>query len=102
SHKEFFDPTQGWWTRFLPWDPPRFRADEDEPTPSLPAKLKTRQGSFVEALVQGVWTLIGGDKAKDVGDDSAPLHFITTALRSGHCTALFSAPETITSLIRDV
>ncbi|EIW74080.1 importin alpha re-exporter [Coniophora puteana RWD-64-598 SS2] len=122
SHKEFFDPTQGWWIRFLPWDPPQLRVDEDEPTPSLPAKLKTRvfelgelyiklypdllqQGPFVEALVQGVWTLIGGDKAKGVGDDSLvsqALHFISTALRSGHYTALFSAPETIPSLIRGV
>jgi exportin-2 (importin alpha re-exporter) len=77
----------------------------------------------VETLVQGVWALIGANKLPGIADDavnslrlaiitcrlieflqlvSQSLRFVSTAIRSGYYKSLFSARETISSLVQGV
>ena len=76
----------------------------------------------VETLVQSVWALIGSNKLPGIADDavallcllrlhtligflqlvSQSLRFVSTAIRSGYYKSLFSARETISSLVQGV
>ncbi|KDQ49269.1 hypothetical protein JAAARDRAFT_201016 [Jaapia argillacea MUCL 33604] len=122
AHEEYFGPQQGWFTKFLAWDPVELRGDPDDTTPSLPAQLKTAileiaelylklypemlsKSASVEAFTQVVWNLLGTGTLQGVANDSfvsQSLHFISTAIRSGHYKPLFGTPETISSLVQGV
>ncbi|KAF8188046.1 importin alpha re-exporter [Pholiota molesta] len=122
SHEEFFGPGTGWFQVFLLWDPAEIQSDPDDSTPSLTSQIKTgileiselfiklypeqlQKTPAVETLVQGVWSLVGSNKLPGVGDDalvSQSLRFISTAIRSGYYKSLFSARETISSLVQGV
>ncbi|CAA7263712.1 unnamed protein product [Cyclocybe aegerita] len=122
SHEEFFAPGTGWFQAFLPWDPADLRGDPDDTTPSLTSQIKTgileiaelfiklypeqlQKTPAVETIVQSVWSLIGSNKLPGVSDDalvSQSLRFISTAIRSGYYKSLFSAKETISSLVQGV
>ncbi|KAF9242294.1 armadillo-type protein [Melanogaster broomeanus] len=122
SHDEFFAPSTGWFQRFLTWDPSQLRKDPDEPTPSLPARLKTvifeiielyiklypdqlAKSPAIENFVQSVWHLVGSNKLPNVSDDnlvSQSLRFISTAIRSGYYKTLFSSRDVVDSLIQGV
>ncbi|KAF8963542.1 importin alpha re-exporter [Flammula alnicola] len=122
SHEEFFAPGTGWFQAFLLWDPAEIKSDPDDTTPSLTSQIKTgileiaelfiklypeqlQKSPAVETLVQSVWSLIGSNKLPGVGDDalvSQSLGFISTAIRSGYYKSLFSARETISSLVQGV
>ncbi|KIK96918.1 hypothetical protein PAXRUDRAFT_825478 [Paxillus rubicundulus Ve08.2h10] len=122
SHNEFFAPSTGWFQRFMTWDPSELRKDPDDPTPSLPARLKTvifeitelyiklypdqlSKSPAIENFVQSVWQLVGSNKLPDVSDDnlvSQSLRFISTAIRSGYYKALFSSHDVISSLVQGV
>ncbi|KAG7096402.1 hypothetical protein E1B28_003845 [Marasmius oreades] len=121
SHNEFFAGT-GWFPMFLEWDPDELRTDPDELTPSLPSQLKKallevvelfvklypeqlQSSAAIPTLVQSVWSLIRSDKVENVSDDplvSQSLRFLSTAIRSGHYTQLFTTPETISTLVEGV
>ncbi|PPQ86179.1 hypothetical protein CVT25_006922 [Psilocybe cyanescens] len=122
SHEEFFGPGTGWFQNFLLWDPVDLRGDPDDTTASLTSQIKTgileiaelfiklypeqlQKTTSVETLVQGVWSLVGSNKLPSVADDalvSQSLRFISTAIRSGYYKELFSARETISSLVQGV
>ncbi|TFK45700.1 importin alpha re-exporter [Heliocybe sulcata] len=122
SHKEFFQPGEGWFSRFMEWDPTELRGDPDDPAPSLPAQLKTStmelvelylhkypemlsETKTVEAFVQIVWNVLGGGNVGSVGDDtfvSQSLHFISTAIRSNLYKSVFSSLSTIANLVQGV
>ncbi|KAK7018654.1 importin-alpha export receptor [Paramarasmius palmivorus] len=132
THKEFFTGESGWFPMFMAWDPDDLRNnDPDEPTPSLPSQLKrvilevveasaalspqrlfvklyTEQlleSNAVPAFVQGVWSLVGSNRLTSVSDDplvSQCLRFLSTAIRSGHYTQLFTTTETISTLVEGV
>ncbi|EKM56806.1 uncharacterized protein PHACADRAFT_141741 [Phanerochaete carnosa HHB-10118-sp] len=122
NHARFFAPQTGLFLRFMTWDPPELRGDPDDTIPSLPSQIKTgileiaemyiklypetlQSSASVEALVQGVWELVGGGKRPGVADDqlvSQALRFISTAIRSGHYKQLFSSKDTISSLVQGV
>ncbi|ESK86419.1 importin-alpha export [Moniliophthora roreri MCA 2997] len=123
SHKEFFAGEAGWFPVFMAWDPDDLRNDDpDEPTPSLPSQLKrvilevvelfvklyTEQlleSNAVPTFVQGVWSLVGSNKLTNVSYDplvSQCLRFLSTAIRSGHYTQLFTTTETISTLVEGV
>ncbi|PPR06747.1 hypothetical protein CVT24_013054 [Panaeolus cyanescens] len=122
SHEEFFAPGTGWFQAFLLWEAPELNVDPDETTPSLPSKIKTgileicelfiklypeqlQKTASVQAVVQSVWSLIGSNKLPGISDDplvSQSLRFISTAVRSGYYKDLFSARETISSLVQGV
>ncbi|KAG7451472.1 importin alpha re-exporter [Guyanagaster necrorhizus] len=122
AHAEFFGTTQGWFHTFMPWNPQELRGEADDPTPSLPAQIKTRileiaelflklypeqlqQSGAVQTLVQGVWSLVGSNQLPNISDDhlvSQALRFISTAIRSGHYQPLFSSPNIVSSLVEGV
>lgn len=122
NHARFFAPQTGLFLRFMTWDPPELRGDPDDTTPSLPSQIKTgileiaemyiklypetlHTSASIEALVQGVWELVGGGKRPGVADDqlvSQALRFISTAIRSGYYKQLFSSKETISGLVQGV
>ncbi|RDB24273.1 Importin alpha re-exporter [Hypsizygus marmoreus] len=122
AHAEFFGPGTGYFHAFLSWDPADLRGDPDDATPSLPSQIKTgileiaelyiklypdqlQQSPAVESLVQEVWALVGSNKLPSLADDglvSQSLRFISTAIRSGYYKPLFSAPDTISSLVQGV
>ncbi|EEB86613.1 hypothetical protein MPER_16368, partial [Moniliophthora perniciosa FA553] len=102
SHKEFFAGEAGWFPMFMAWDPDDLRNDDpDEPTPSLPSQLKR----VILEVVEGVWSLVGSNKLTNVSDDplvSQCLRFLSTAIRSGHYTQLFTTTETVSTLVEGV
>ncbi|KAF8867606.1 CAS/CSE protein [Infundibulicybe gibba] len=122
AHDEFFAPGRGWFQAFLAWDPESLRVDSDETTPSLTSQVKTaileiaelyiklypdqlQKSPAVEALVQGVWGLVGANKLPGIADDalvSQSLQFISTAIRSGYYRSMFSSTETLSSLVQGV
>ncbi|EPQ50330.1 Cse1-domain-containing protein [Gloeophyllum trabeum ATCC 11539] len=122
AHAEFFQPGEGWFSKFMVWDPAELRGDPDDTTPSLPAQLKTTtvelvelylnkypemlaQTKTVEAFVQTVWNNLGTGQLQGVGDDalvSQSLHFISTAIRSNMYREVFSARDTIANLVQGV
>ncbi|KZS89199.1 Cse1-domain-containing protein [Sistotremastrum niveocremeum HHB9708] len=85
AHFEFFGNPNGWFLRFLLWDPPSLippsdaEEGDDDPTPSIPSQIKTgileiaelytnrfaellsTEDSTVQSLVQAVWQMIGSD-----------------------------------------
>ncbi|KAJ8091228.1 importin-alpha export receptor [Marasmius tenuissimus] len=123
SHNEFFGGSDGWFPAFMTWDPDDLRnEDPDEATPSFPSQLKKvilevvelfvklypeqlQLSSAIPTFVQSVWALIGGNKLPNVSDDplvSQSLRFLSTAIRSGHYTQLFTSAETIGTLVEGV
>ncbi|KAH0580356.1 hypothetical protein H2248_001858 [Termitomyces sp. 'cryptogamus'] len=122
AHAEFFAPGIGWFQLFLTWDSAELKGDPDDTTPSLPSQIKTgilevaelyiklypeqlQQSPAVESFVQSVWGLIGSNQLPGIADDnlvSQSLRFISTAIRSGQWKSLFSARETISSLVQGV
>lgn len=121
NYDEFFG-AQGWFHRFISWDPAELRGDVDDTEPSLPSKLKTgileiselwmklypeqlQRSNAVATIVQNVWLLIGSDKLPSIADDalvSQALRFISTAIRTGYYKDLFSSKETISTLVQGV
>ncbi|KAK7027511.1 importin-alpha export receptor [Paramarasmius palmivorus] len=71
-------------------------------------KLYTEQlleSNAVPVFVQGVWSLVGSNSLTSVSDDplvSQCLRFLSTAIRSGHYTQLFTTTETISTLVEGV
>ncbi|KIP01732.1 hypothetical protein PHLGIDRAFT_336871 [Phlebiopsis gigantea 11061_1 CR5-6] len=122
SHAVFFGPESGLFLQFLAWDPAELQGDPDETTPSLPSLIKTgileiaevyiklypetlQTSASVEAIVQGVWVLVGNGKRSSVADDglvSQSLRFISTAIRTGYYKQLFASKETISGLVQGV
>ncbi|KIJ59904.1 hypothetical protein HYDPIDRAFT_99775 [Hydnomerulius pinastri MD-312] len=122
SHDEFFAPSNGWFQRFLTWDPLELRGDPDDTTPSLSARLKTvifeiaelyiklypdqlSRSPAIETFVQSVWQLVGSNKLPNVSDDnlvSQSLRFVSAAIRSGYYKSLFSSRDIISSLVQGV
>lgn len=52
AHEEFFAPPNGLFQRFLTWDPVPLRTDEEDTTPSLPSKIKTRILEIAEVSIR--------------------------------------------------
>ncbi|KZT24288.1 hypothetical protein NEOLEDRAFT_1179287 [Neolentinus lepideus HHB14362 ss-1] len=122
AHAEFFKPEEGWFTRFMVWDPVDLSGDPDDPTPSLPDQLKMTtielvelylhkypemllKTKTVEAIVQIVWNVLSSGELQGAKDDafvSQSLHFISTVIRSNMYKHVFSSRETISNLIQDV
>ncbi|KAF5323094.1 hypothetical protein D9611_009310 [Ephemerocybe angulata] len=121
NYEEFFG-SNGWFHRFITWDPAELRGDPDDETPSFPSKIKTsileiaelwiklypdqlQRSSAVATIVQNVWLLIGSNKLPAIADDalvSQSLRFISTAIRTGYYKELFSSKETISTLVQGV
>ncbi|KAL0569494.1 importin-alpha export receptor [Marasmius crinis-equi] len=123
SHNEFFAGADGWFPAFMTWDPDDLRnEDPDDATPSHPSQLKKvilevvelfvklypeqlQNSNAIPTFVQSVWSLIGSNKLTNVSDDplvSQSLRFLSTAIRSGHYTQLFTSTETISTLVEGV
>lgn len=123
AHAEFFAPEQGWWIRFLTWDPEASRGDADDTVPSPTAQLKTaileilelyiklypdqlsKSPTSIPAYVQGVWALVGSNNLPGVANDtlvSQSLRFLSTAIKSGYYKDLFGSRDTISSLVQGV
>ncbi|KIY43801.1 importin alpha re-exporter [Fistulina hepatica ATCC 64428] len=130
NHAEFFGPQNGYLHAFLAWDPAELKGNVDDTTPSLSSQIKAvvleiaelhikkypdafQEGddapagssAVVAAFVQEVWTLIGANKLPGVADDALvaqSLRFISGVVRSGNYKSLFSALETISSLVEGV
>ncbi|KAF9259931.1 Cse1-domain-containing protein [Marasmius fiardii PR-910] len=123
SHNEFFAGKNGWFPAFLEWDPDELRnEDPDELTPSLSSQLKKiilevvelfvklypeqlQSSNAIPTFVESVWTLIRSEKLQNVSDDplvSQSLRFLSTAIRSGHYTQLFTTAQTISTLVEGI
>ncbi|KZT18357.1 importin alpha re-exporter [Neolentinus lepideus HHB14362 ss-1] len=122
AHAEFFKPEEGWFTRFMVWNPAELRGDQDDHTPSLPDQLKMTtmelvelylhkypemlvETKTVEAIVQIVWDVLGSGVLQGARDDafvSQSLHFISTVIRSDMYKHVFRSRETISNLIQSV
>ncbi|TFY54539.1 hypothetical protein EVG20_g9663 [Dentipellis fragilis] len=122
GHDEFFNAQTGYFMKLMAWDPKELHTEPDEPTPSLPSKIRTNilelaemyvklypevlaRSQSVEALVRAVWELIGGGQQLGISHDplvSQSLRFISTAIRSGSYKDLFSSRDTISGLIQGV
>ncbi|KAJ7180497.1 CAS/CSE protein [Mycena filopes] len=110
AHAEFFSPPDGWFQKFLSWNPPGLSVDPDETSPSLPSQVKTgilqvaelflqlypeqlQQSRTIESFMEGVWTMIGNNNMPGLSDDalvSQSLRFLSATIRSNHYTSLFS------------
>ncbi|GBE78774.1 Importin-alpha re-exporter [Sparassis crispa] len=122
SHAQFFAPDTGLFLQLLAWNPPELQGDPEDTTPSLPSQIKTglleiselyvklypetlQSTASVEAIVRGIWALVGDGRRTSVVDDglvSQSLRFISTAIRSGHYAQLFGSKETISSLVQGI
>ncbi|KAJ6621313.1 importin alpha re-exporter [Mycena sp. CBHHK59/15] len=121
AHAEFFSPPEGWFQKFLAWNPAGLSVDPDETAPSLPSQVKTgilqiaelflqlypdqlQQSQAIEFFMQGVWTMIGNDNMPGLADDglvSQSLRFLSATIRSNHYTSLFSS-STLSTIIQSI
>ncbi|KAJ7043405.1 CAS/CSE protein [Mycena alexandri] len=110
AHTEFFSPPDGWFQKFLSWNPAGLSVDPDDTTPSLSSQVKTgilqvaelflqlypeqlQQSRTIESFMEGVWTMIGNNNMPGISDDglvSQSLRFLSATIRSNHYTSLFS------------
>ncbi|KAF7294456.1 Importin N-terminal domain-containing protein [Mycena kentingensis (nom. inval.)] len=121
AHAELFSPPDGLFHKLLAWSPPGLAVDDDETNPSLPSQIKTgilqiaelylqlyadqlQQSGTVEAFMQGVWTMIGGNKLQGLADDglvSQSLRFLSATIRSTHYASLFTG-STLSAVITSI
>ncbi|KAJ7126549.1 CAS/CSE protein [Mycena crocata] len=121
AHAEFFSPPEGWFQKFLAWNPAGLSVDPDETTPSLPSQVKTgilqvaelflqlypeqlQQSGAIESFMQGVWNMIGNNNMPGLADDglvSQSLRFLSATIRSNHYTSLFSG-ATLSTIIQSI
>jgi exportin-2 (importin alpha re-exporter) len=121
-HETFFAEGTGYFMQLMAWDPPQLQTDPDEPTPSLPSRIRTgvieiaemyvklypemlMRSRSVAVFVKAVWELIGGGKQLGLAYDqlvSQSLRFISTAIRSGAYRDIFESHDTIRGLIAGV
>ncbi|KAJ7281661.1 CAS/CSE protein [Mycena rebaudengoi] len=121
AHGEFFTAPDGWFHKFLAWNPPGLSVDPEETIPSLPSQVKTgilqiaelflqlypeqlQQSPAVEFFMQGVWTMMGNDNMPSLSDDalvSQSLRFLSATIRSSHYKSLFS-PSTLSTIIQSI
>ncbi|KAI0296781.1 armadillo-type protein [Multifurca ochricompacta] len=122
GHEIFFGAQTGYFMQLMAWDPPELHTDPDEPTPSIPSKIRTGileiaelyvklypemlgRSQSVAAFVGAVWKLVGGGKQLGIAYDqlvSQSLRFISTAIRAGAYRDIFESRDTIQGLIAGV
>ncbi|KAG8941852.1 importin-alpha export receptor [Tulasnella sp. 419] len=123
SIPEFFgveggDP--GYFIKFLTWNPPQLKGDDDDTTPTEPTNIKTTIFEIAElftlkynelfgprmpAFVQAVWELVGSSSSELVKEDamiSQAVRFLGVAVKSGLHTALFSMQSTLEGLVERI
>ncbi|KAJ7594086.1 CAS/CSE protein [Mycena floridula] len=121
THMEFFGP-EGWYHNFIVWESAALKGDPEDTTPSLSSQIKASIFEIAELFVklypeqlilsnagkmfvEDIWVLVGSNRLPSVGDDqlvSQSLRFISTAIRTGYYKDLFSARDTISSLVEGV
>ncbi|KAI0283530.1 CAS/CSE protein [Russula brevipes] len=112
----------GYFMQLMEWNPPQLQTDPEEPTPSLPSRIRTgvleiaelyvklypemlARSQSVGTFVKKVWELVGGGKQLGIAYDqlvSQSLRFISTAIRSGAYRDIFETRDTIQGLIAGV
>ncbi|KAJ7504560.1 CAS/CSE protein [Mycena galericulata] len=111
AHTEFFGPPEGWFHKFLAWNPAGLAVDPDETTPSLPSQLflqlypeQLQQSRAIESFIEGVWGMIGNNAMPGLADDglvSQSLRFLSATIRSNYYTSLFSG-ATLSTIIQSI
>ncbi|KAF8329082.1 Cse1-domain-containing protein [Cantharellus anzutake] len=106
---------EGWFLKFLKWDPPLLQGDPDDPTPSKPLCIRTiileicelytqRYNELLSprlgAFIQTVWELIGasGDTIREDAMVTQAIRFLSVNIKSGSRKDLFSQEGTLQSL----
>ncbi|KAI0248954.1 importin alpha re-exporter [Lactifluus subvellereus] len=122
GHEIFFAAETGYFMRLLEWNPSELQTDPEEPTPSIPSKIRTgvleiaelyvklypemlARSQSVGTFVKKVWELVGGGKRLGIAYDqlvSQSLRFISTSIRSGAYRDIFQSRDTIQGLIAGV
>ncbi|KIO33067.1 hypothetical protein M407DRAFT_65856 [Tulasnella calospora MUT 4182] len=122
SIAQFFganDGDEGYFIKFLRWDPPALQGDEEDTTPTEPTKIKTTILEICElfemmynelfservlAFLRAVWELIGTSSLA-VQEDAMvaqAIKFLSTTAKTGIHKALFADEGTLQGLVQRI
>ncbi|KAG8908300.1 importin-alpha export receptor [Tulasnella sp. 403] len=109
------DPDDGFFLRFLRWDPPALKGDPEDPVPTEPMRIKAtilelcemftlKYNELLEArvpaFVRAVWELIGasGESVREDVHVAQAIKFLSVTAKTGLYTPLFSEDATLQGL----
>ncbi|KAF8307881.1 Cse1-domain-containing protein [Clavulina sp. PMI_390] len=121
AHEEFFgsETQEGWFVKFLQWNPPQLEGDPDDPTPTAPLRIKTTVLEICELytqrynelsaprlpiFVQGVWQLIGASSpaVREDGMVAQAIRFLSVSAKTGSHVELFKQEATLRALCEHI